>query len=519
MNFSKQRKNILYVLAVNYGIYLLMCLFFYPTYECQLDEMMQAAICGVSGRRTGYILYSNLLTGWILAGLASVLPVINWYFAYLCALVIGALLLIGYVVIGRTDLKTGLTVSVVLSAFVGYECYVLPGHMKTSCVLGAAMLVILADYLERKGRRDRRRECLIVLLAVLSSMVSFSVFLLTAVTGMVGMALYYGIQNASALRLYLKREKRIDKDMVKRLSVLAVCVVAAVTLFRVTDCMGYRVSGQGDAVKYRAAMIRMYGYGMADYKASFETDYGIDSVEYDAIKKGSFGVAGETSWQKLDGVSQERMALSGDVLDSFFKQVPIELFSYGIFYLFIILLFLLLYSPAKGKKRIVCMELGLLLVCFFLAYLSYAWQNNWMVFVLIFPLLVPLLLALKGTKEKDCRYLWVYLTVFSVILYSKFSSGIVTSVSQEKMGDRFSNLNTGQVNLIDLNAYFKSFSAQRIYTANILTVEGVKVSNGAYALMDGFENVVLSAYPAENAEYGWIYNPKELSVWNLVFED
>ena len=68
-------------------------------------------------------------------------------------------------------------------------------------------------------------------------------------------------------------------------------------------------------------------------------------------------------------------------------------------------------------------------------------------------------LSLRFLKKKK---MWVYLPAFSVILYSQFLSGMAISVSQEKMGDRFLTLDAG---------------------------------------------------------YGWIYNPKELSVWNLVFED
>lgn len=520
MNFSKEQKKIMaYVLAINYGIYLLMRLFFYPTYECQLDEMMQAAICGVSGTRTAYILYSNVLLGWLLKSLSSVLPIVNWYFAYLCALVIAALSVICYVIVERADHKIGYTVSVVLASFVGYECYVLPGSMKTASVLGIAMLVVLADDMEAGEGKSRKRKCLIAVLAVLSSMVSFSVFWITVLTGLVGMVLYYGIRNTEHIRSWIRREQSMNWNTVKRLTVLPACILGVVILFYLVDCLSYQVSGQEDAGKYRSAMIRMYGYGMGDYEDSFAENYGIDSAEYAAIKKGSFGVTGESTWEKLDGLSREWMGISGAALNSYFKKVPLALFRYGIFYLFVVLLFLLLFSPMKEKKIFVWTELGLLLVSLFAAYLFHAWQNNWAVFVVILPLMAPLLLALKGANEKDYQYLWAYLVVLSVILYSKFSSGMVSSVSEERMAERFGNLNSGQVNMVDLNAYFKSFSAQRVYTADLLTAPGIKVSNGAYALMKGFEPAVLTSYPSGDVSYEWVYNPQGLSVWDLVFED
>ena len=161
----------------------------------------------------------------------------------------------------------------------------------------------------------------------------------------------------------------------------------------------------------------------------------------------------------------------------------------------------------------------LLLFYFLCAYLCNAWQNGWMVFVLILPLLLPLFFALKGAPEADYPYLWVFFTVFSVILYSKFSPEMLTSVSEENMWERFAALDRDKINVIDLNAYFKSFGAQRVCAGSLLQTGNVRVSNGAYALMEGFEGSVFSAYPSEDGVYEWVYNPRELSVWSLVFED
>lgn len=49
---SRQKKNILYALGINYVIYILLRLFFFTTYESQIDIMMQAAVRGVSGTKT-----------------------------------------------------------------------------------------------------------------------------------------------------------------------------------------------------------------------------------------------------------------------------------------------------------------------------------------------------------------------------------------------------------------------------------------------------------------------------------
>lgn len=512
---EKQKKCLFYAAGMNYMIYLFMRLFFYSTYECALDEMMQAAVCGVSGTRTAYILYSNVLIGWILKGLASVLPFVNWYFAYLYVSVFAALFLMSYIVMKRAYNRIGITVAVVLACFDGYECYVLPGCMKTACMLGSAALMVFADYRETAQKRDKRREILVGFLAVFGSMVHFSALLITLLAGLISLGCYYAIRHWNQISAWFKKEREIDRKAWKQMGSLLGCTLAAIAVFSIADDFSYRFSGQEDAADYRSAVVRLYGYGMADYEESITEEYGIDSAKYSAVKNGSFAVEGEQTWKKIKELSQDWTGISWEALNDYFKTVPIALFKYGIFYLLIVMLFMLFFSPAKEKKALIWTEIGLLLEFFCAAYLFHAWQNRWMVFALVLPLVLPLLLSLRGAPDTEYQHLWVYLAVLSIILYSKFSSGMVSSVSEEDMAAKFSNINAGQVNLVDLNAYFKGFSAQQEYLPNILAPQSIWVSNGAYDLMDGFDGKVVSRMPRENEAYGWLYNPREFGIENL----
>lgn len=520
MKLTRQQKvNIAYSVGINYGIYLLLHLFFYAVYECPLDNMMQAALCGVSGTKTAGILYSHVLIGWILRGLFAILPFMNWYFAYLSACVIVALSILCYVIIRRAgNQKIGLTVTVVLASFVGYECYILPGCMKTASVLGVTMLAVLADAVETGAIRKRARKVTVVFLAVLCSMVQFSVFAITVVIGLMGLGVCSAVRSEDGFLLWVKKQR--ESEAFRPLVVTGVCIFAVVALMQAADYGFYRAGKQEAAVKYRSTVVRMYGYGMGDYDADYQENYGVDEAEYAAIKNGSFGVTGTEGWGKLERISKEGRKISDGRINGFFKTVPLALFERGIFYLWIVMLFLLFFSPMEGKekKRLVWVQTGLLLAVFLAAYLCNAWQNGWMALVLIFPLLLALLLALKDAKETDYQYLWVYLTVFCIILYSKFSPQMASSVSEERMSARFLQLDPGRVYVVDLNAYFKSFSAQRIYTPNLLLTGNVKVSNGAYALLEGFDESVFTAVPSGD-NYEWVYNPRQLSVWDLVFED
>lgn len=516
---SQQKKYIIYSLVVNDVIYILMGLFFYAAYECQLDEMMRAALCGVSGTKTPFILYTHVWIGFLLKGLSVLLPSFSWYYAYLSVCVLAALSVICYVIMKRTGNKIGLTVSVVLASFVGYECYVLPGCMKTAAVLGMAALTVLMDAAEAGALKGRGRKVFLLVFVILGSMVQLSVFFISLAAGLLGLGVYYGILHGRELTAWVKKQK--ESETFRPFVVTLAGILFLLVLVWGTDHAAYQIHGQADAGKYRFAMLRMYGCGMGDYDAAYEQRYGIDGEEYAAIKNGSFGVLGKEGWKILEDISKEGRDVTGKRINRFFKTVPLALFKEGIFYLWLVMLFLLFFSPIEGavKKRLVWAQVVLLLFYFLCAYLCNAWQNGWMVFVLILPLLLPLFFALKGAPEADYPYLWVFLTVFSVILYSKFSPEMLTSVSEENMWERFAALDRDKINVIDLNAYFKSFGAQRVCAGSLLQTGNVRVSNGAYALMEGFEGSVFSAYPSEDGVYEWVYNPRELSVWSLVFED
>lgn len=516
---DQQKRNLINTLLLNDVIYLLMGLFFYAAYECQLDEMIRAAIGGVSGTKTSYILYSHILIGWLLKGLTMVLPAFGWYYAYLSVCALAALSLICYVIMKRSGNQTGLTVSAVLAAFVGYECYVLPGCMKTAGVLAFAALIVFMDAAETGSIKNRGRKILIVFLAALGSMTQFSAFCMTVIVGFVSMGVYFAVKSKGLLVFRIRELRKNGIFRSFAVTVIGICFVSA--LVWAMDYAGYQFDGRTDAGRYRAAIIRMYGYGMGDYDAVYQDIYGIDEQEYAAIQNGSFGILDDEGWKVLERLSKDGRGLTGKKLNSYFKTVPLALFKRGMFYLWLIMLAMLLFSPAEGKlkRSMVGMEIGILLACFLTAYVFNAWQSSEAAFLLILPLLLPIFSALKDTKEADCHYLWVYLTVFSVILYSNFSSGMMHSVSEENVSERFAALASNRVNVIDLNAYLKSFGAKRVFPEGILQTGNVKVSNGAFALMEGFDGKVFSAHPSAHEEYGWIYNPKQLDVWNLVFED
>lgn len=518
-----QKKNIIYSLVMNMAIFIVLNLLFYSTYESQLDEMVLAALCGVSGIRTSYVLFSNIILGKIWVGLISAIPTINWYFLSLVFSVFLSLFLIAYIILKRSNNKIGITVSFVFIVFLGYECYIFPGSMKTASLLVVTTLMIFVDSIESNIYRcekiiKRIRKYLIIILAILASLLNFPAFIITAICGVV-CVFFYGLFMVGKNDFRGYRQEVVKKEVVKYVVSTTVIIFSIVFFFQIVDIAGYWMTGQMNALKYRSTVIRMYGYGMGDYDEIYEGEYGIDNIEYRAIKNGSFGVSSEDGWQILDDFTKAERGISFAKILKYFKKVPIMLFKYGIFYLYIIMLFMLFFSRITRKKEFIWLEIGLLIWDFFVLYLFGACWNNCMIFSVIVSLLLPLLFVLKDSKEAEYQYLWAYLVMLSIVLYSKFSPGMVFSVSNEDMSERLGELPSAPVNMIDLNAYFKTFSAWDIYMEDILWQENLKISNGAYALVEGFEDKILTKTPSDYAYYEWVYNPNGLDPWKLVFDD
>lgn len=507
---KRQKKILLFALVSNYAIYLCMHLFFYSTYESQLDIMMQSALYGVSGEASAYILYSNVILGWILKLLTSVMPALNWYYMYLSLIALLSLSLVSYILVKRADNKIGRTVAFVVSSFLGYQCYVLPGAIKVAGVLAVALLLLFADSYEMGALKKKMRIFVLFMLTVFGSMTQLSAFLLTVLIGSVCLLCYYLIVCSEILHC----EK---PGNVKRIFALAGGMLVVVVLLYAADDFSYRYSERDTAVTYRGTMCRIYGYGMSEYDDSMQTRYGIDEGGYNAVKTGNFAFQNEAALGTLRNLVMGSNNVSAAKIDQYFKNVPIGLFKYGAFYLFIIMEFMVFYSRTKRKKALVWMEIALLIVTTLLEYIFNAWGYNWTAVITVFAVVLPLMLALRSAREAEYRYLWVYLAVFSIILYSKFSAGMVSSVAEDDMQARFASVDTSKCNLIDLNAYLKRYSSQHFYVYGLLNHDSIRITNGAYYLMDGYEDKLLNGVDG-NTAYEWIYNPGNLDIWAVLLD-
>ena len=484
--------NVLFIIAFN--------LLFYPRFHSDLDILMQSAVYGVSGISSSYILYSNIIIGKFLTILLSFVDETACYILFHNTTVFISLFIMTYITIKRNKSLTGKILATVMVAFIGYECYVEPNYMKT-----AALLSVCAAYLFLYAYETKARKKImpVILLTVLSSMICLSVCIITSVVG-------YGIVFAYCWK------KGCNKNWTIILITTALSIIILATGARLFDNAVYSLNGKAESLSYRNSMEKILGYGVPDYSEDMLDTYGLDGTQYNSISQGMFFSEGNNAFELVKEISNETQAFSFETISNFFKAVPISLFKTGMLYYLIVLCAI---SFLVGdRKNLMIGTLIMLLVEYFLFYMFNAWKVEWISFIVMLPISLLLLIGTKRAVVKDRESMIAYIIVLSVILYSNFSSTMVTSVREEGTEALYMQAQPEYVYVVDMVEYLKAGSVYDVYD-RIAIPGNVFLVNGAYGLMGEFTYWTTLNPPAEGGEYYWLYNPAKLGAESLFLRE
>ena len=111
-NLKKIKENkIIFALSLNVIILLVMVLFFYARYNCELDISMQAMLYGTfsGGDYMSHLIFSNIILGGILSTLMEIFPMTAWYTVFHYAMAFIGITIIVYVIIDYSNNLTGKT--------------------------------------------------------------------------------------------------------------------------------------------------------------------------------------------------------------------------------------------------------------------------------------------------------------------------------------------------------------------------------------------------------------------------
>lgn len=498
--FLDRKNEFIYTFVINVLFVLAYILMFYPRFHSDLDILMQSAVYGVSGVVSSYILYSNILIGKLLTLLISILPNVPWYIIFHYVLIFVSLAVITYITVTRNKSLTGKVLAAVTVAFVGYECYVEPNYMKTSVLLCVCAAYLLLYAYETKAKK---KVLGVILLSVLSSMICFSAFIIAAIIGFAIVCIYC-----------LSRECSKDWKMIIAATLVSMIILVAGA--RIFDTAMYTMNYRQKGLSYRDSVEKTLGYGVPDYSEEIQEKYGLDEEHYNSISQGLFFAQGNDSLDVVKEISKEKQMFSWDTITKYFRTVPISLFKTGmIFYLIVLGAVSLL---AGDRKKLVVGTIAVLLVEYFLFYVFNAWQYEWISFMVMLPISLLLLIGIKNIEVKDRESLIAYVIVLGIILYSNFSSTMVTSVREEGTTELLAQTQAENIYIVDMVEYLRAGSVYEVYD-RIAIPGNVFLMNGSYGLMDEFSYWVQLAVPVEGVEYHRLYHPSKVTVRSLFLAE
>lgn len=493
--FLKKIKTskLFFAFVINMIVLLIMVLFFYAKYDCELDIVMQTLLYGVGsgGWYSSHLMFSNIFLGGILSVLMRILPMVAWYTVFHYTMAFVAMVILTYIVVTYNNSLTGRTVATIVSIFLGYECYIMPMYMKTAALLAAVGVLLLGYVMFRKEEqtsiqsRKQNRFCLfqIVLagiLGVVGSWVSYQVFLAVFFISLAGV-LILGFWN-----------KKFARNRLLVGNAIVIILTLSVLSHGLDEYLYADNALWSEAGKYRNAIEQLYAFGFPDYEdieVTIKTNgySDIDASTYETIQSGIYS-DGRDNFSLLQVIAEQRMEhRTGEVLQ-LFHLMPIRAFKTGMFYLWMILVVVLLYKACCvrtiGKVAISLIMVG---IPYFVQYFRYGYEVQCLGMIAYLPAIVFLILNLKEVSLQGEQYLWVYLGLLGVVLYYIFSGSMLNGVQKNDELEDIVALQeySERAQLVDFNYYIQGFSIYKVYPKNLDT-GNTFIVNGIYALTPGF---------------------------------
>lgn len=505
IGFYSKNKKLWQALLLNIIVLFVLVLLFYPRFQSKADIMMQSILYGVANKKaSSHLLFSNVLIGYLLKGLVSVLPHCPWYtiFHYFCAFL--ALWGISYVTMKQNKGYMGIVIAAVVEIFLGYECYIMPGYIRTAALLSAAGGYLIFYYIRQENRKFSAAIAGIGL-CILGSMVSFRVFAIGTAIGILLFMINYMILG--------QQWGRLKQYGVLMLIVLGISGV----LFGVDRYTYYSEDYLTDASEYRNSIEQILGYGYPDYQEEYGSELDLSEKEYTLLVNGIFAPKQNKDLNKLQYISQDVFGISFSKVNSFFKEIPIGLFKTGMFYCCLILGSILIFSTKPYWKYVVVnafVVMNLALLSLFLwVRIGYSWVYS----IVFYPVCIFMLMGMQDIHKIKLQHLAVAFVLASLVLYHLFSSTIVGSVNEDSIAkvleERESYAQDKKKDkkevryVLDMDTYLQQFSVFQAYPKALLDYENVYVVNGCYAVLPEFEKYMLSETPSKENGRVWLYWP------------
>lgn len=499
-------------LALNLLMLLSLSLFFYPRYDADADIFMQVMLAGGNGTATSsaHIVFSNVILGGVLSVLYTHFPTVAWYYYFYVISSFFAIFIIGYFLLKKNNTKLGVVITVVVTAFLGCECYCLPVYLKTSAVLCMAMCFALIQFISRDVLDNWKLFVIAIFFGVLSILISWKAFLIVLISCIVPFLVYVFGNHISIKKLWLPFA-----------TILMILVVMLTLVF--VDRHSYSDPYWDLSKVYGGSMEQLLSFGSMDYDDVVELlPEDMTEANYNLLKQGYFINESNETFEIIKTVTSQRESFSGESLLYFFRHIPIKMFNTGMFYLWVILAYVIFAFGCKNNKLFfgnsVFFGLFGLVVLYYMEALDY----TWMYAIAMLPMTFYMLLCLKDLHCDDTRIVVVYTLVVAVVLYNKFGSTLRTSVMEDDMTVYITDILNAELEedeepndgMIDLSGYIRSFPVTADITKNIPSY-AIHSVDGVYSLIPDFDLINTLDDTKKKKKRTWISNPSSVKLQNV----
>lgn len=506
MSFYSKNKKMWQALLLNIIVLFVLVLLFYPRFQSKADIMMQSILYGVANKKvSSHLLFSNILIGYFLKGLVSILPHCPWYtlFHYFCVFL--ALWGISYVTMKQNKGYMGIVIAAVVEIFLGYECYIMPGYIRTAALLSAAGGYLIFYYI----RQENRKFSIAIAgagLCILGSLVNFRVFAIGTIIGVLLFIINYMILGQVWGRL-------------KQYGILMLIVIGVSGGLFFVDRYTYHAQDYlADALEYRSSIEQLLGYSYPDYKEEYSSELELSKNEYTLLVNGIFTPKQNEDLNKLQYISQDIFSISFSKVNSFFKEIPIGLFKTGMFYCCLILGSILIFSAKPYWKYVIINAFVVMNLALLSLFLWVGIGYSWVYSIVFYPVCIFMLMGMQDIHKIEPRYLAVAFVLAGLVLYNLFSSTMVGSVNEDSIAkvleerESYAAQNKKKDKkevryVLDLDTYLQQFSVFQAYPKALLDYEDVYIVNGCYAVLPEFERYMLSEAPSKESGRVWLYRP------------
>ena len=337
-----------------------------PKYETNDDFWVDAVLSGaLSGKYDPHLLFSNILLGYLLAGIYSLIPNISFYFVMLEALGLISMIAIVYLILKHNRPGIGLLASFILIACFSNDLFILVQFTKTSAAaVAAGGFLFLEGIANPDTKRKKTMAILGAVLFLFGSMLRFeSIYSVILFLFIVFIALVW---------------KKPFKVVATRFLLCVLLLGSAYGLTMVSRAIWAADPSCAEFNQlngYRVAVADVKHPEYEDYRSEFEA-IGIDETDYEMINSWGFTDLGVFTPEKLSqasGIFNEYNSLSSDdisrTINSFIGQ------SYWFYASTLGMLFISILYAASSRKSLFVMLSSILACTAMLMLFSYMYRT------------------------------------------------------------------------------------------------------------------------------------------------